>query len=410
MSVAKRIFCTPFFWAFLLSFFSQEGLAKPNTLTQQWVIQEQSAPHLKVELFQSTTCSHCEKAHQFLDKLQNVLPWIQVVVYDINHDPKALKLFSKRLKAVENFNFAVPSVFFCGSHWLGFSEDLSKNTEFIRGLYYCHDQVSRQHQLNDETIQLLSQWSWAHTLLMYIPFTEHPNRFILLTALFDSVNPCTYFAYGFCLLLMLMGGCARWKGWALIFGIFLTNHYFIQVHSERYFMVYPYLIYFSRAVGVFALYELLKWCYAMIHAKNLMIQWSRISHFGVLFLFSTLLMQQSCQGNIALVYQQWLNQFLSSIHTYWLYLLMYQGLYLLFISLGLGVVYWMITYKITPKRQLFLRVFSILMFFAMAGLMIVFPHAFSSMFYFMGILLGCFMITFTLVRYRPFLERFRESI
>lgn len=113
---------------------------------------------LNVSLFMSSECPHCHKASEFFSVLEKE-PWIKINRYVINQSDEALKNFYVYLQHFLSDDFAVPTVFFCDSRWVGFISEEVSGKKLLESLNYCRAQIAKEGSLSQATIQVLREKS-----------------------------------------------------------------------------------------------------------------------------------------------------------------------------------------------------------------------------------------------------------
>lgn len=150
---------------------------------------------IRVDLFLSSTCPHCQKADAFFQSLQAQKPWLDVHRYIINQDKTALDSFHQELQQLDIDDYAVPAIFFCNSRWVGFDETGITGQNLLRGLNYCYQQISQKGNLEPETISLLEQLSNASWFNANMTSKPSLALFTLTMALTDAFSPCSLFVF-----------------------------------------------------------------------------------------------------------------------------------------------------------------------------------------------------------------------
>ena len=123
---------------FILLFFIISPNLWADTISSPWYTQTADKKTvLNVALFLSSTCGHCHKADEFFQKIEPTHPWLHVTRYTVDKDKKALTQFNQFLMEQHMSDFAVPSVFFCNSRWVGFATAETTGKNLLDGRYSC---------------------------------------------------------------------------------------------------------------------------------------------------------------------------------------------------------------------------------------------------------------------------------
>lgn len=225
-----------------------------------WSPNLQAEP-IQVDLFVSSTCSHCQKASAFMDELTQTHPWIQTEKYVINQDTDALMLFSKRLQALNERDFQVPSLFFCGIRWAGFDTAEKSGKRILKALQFCHDNITDSGEISAATRRTLQQWSMANLLEER---TQNPRNSliqnIVVLALADAFSICAWFCLALFLAVMVLSRTPVNQiktGLAMMAGMF-SVHYLQQFHPDQYFQLLYHIILPGILIAILMIYKILR--------------------------------------------------------------------------------------------------------------------------------------------------------
>nr|WP_237762272.1 hypothetical protein [Legionella shakespearei] len=345
-----------------------------DSLSSWYVQQADKKIVLNVELYLSTQCPYCHKADEFFRGIEANSPWLHIQRYNINEDKNALIRFNQLLTEQKMNDFAVPSVFFCGSRWVGFASAQTTGKDLLYGLNYCKQQIEQKGTLTPVTVEVLKRWANANMFDSNITGNPSALKYITTVALMDAFNPCALFCLaGFFALLFVQKSRKKQIITGLIFILVIgVVHYVQQVYASTFFELLPWLRIPAAAVGLFAFYL------AGQHYRN-----RTIHHLffllSFLFAFMIQLHQQTCVMNWSFIFGQWLyNQHSAGAPT-GLYQLIYQGVYLIPILLTL------ILYVLVSRTQFFMRLnptlnnIGLLFIMAIALCLIIYPLALSNL-------------------------------
>ncbi|WP_131781802.1 hypothetical protein [Legionella gresilensis] len=171
----------------LICFFIVVGWA--NNSPNQWFTTNDKDITLQVNLFTISTCPFCQKAQAFLNDFAKRNPWVKINHYVINKDKASLITFHNFLQEQNIDDYSVPAIFFCNSRWVGFNNVEQSGAQLAAGLNYCHDQIIKNGQLSESTIQTLKQMSLANWYEENIQSGNSKPAFIFIMALLDALNP-----------------------------------------------------------------------------------------------------------------------------------------------------------------------------------------------------------------------------
>lgn len=329
---------------------------------------------INVELYLSSTCPHCHKADEFFKEIETHYPWLHVERYTIDKDKKALERFSNLLTELNRYDFAVPSIFFCNSRWVGFATAKTTGKDLLNGIKYCKQEIEKNGKLTSATESVLNQWGNANLFDSSITGAPTANTFIFVVALIDAVSPCAFFTIAafFAFLFMLDG-----RKFQLITGlIFILTvgvvHYFQQVYPNVFFELLPWLRVPAALTGLFAFYFT-----GQYHRKR------SVQHLSIvlacLLALMVQLFQQTCLMNWSYVFEQWVhNQNISGARA-GLYQFIYQMMYVLPLIILMGLYLVLIKVRFFEKFKPKLATIGLLYILAIAFLLIIYPYALSNL-------------------------------
>ncbi|KTD30187.1 hypothetical protein [Legionella maceachernii] len=330
---------------------------------------------LRVDLFLSSTCPHCQKADAFFSTLETQKPWLDVHRYLINQDKAALEMFHQELKQVKIDDYAVPAIFFCSSRWVGFDEANTTGQNLLRGLDYCYQEISKTGSLTPQTAHVLHQLSNASWF--DASMTSQPSLllFTLTMAMTDAFGPCSLF-----IILALFSFLWLYKERGVMIGLavlFLLSvmvvHHFQQDHTIFFYQVLSVFQIPAELIGLGLIIYVL-----VIYFKGIRVRPGfTIPVLVVLTASAVQAYQQNCTPNFGLIYQQWLDgQGLTTIQGE-LIEIGYQLLYILPLALLAFLLIYFRNHERLKKFERILTYFSWYSLFIIGILLIIFPHGFS---------------------------------
>ena len=383
---------------FILLFFIISPNLWADTISSPWYTQTADKKTvLNVALFLSSTCGHCHKADEFFQKIEPTHPWLHVTRYTVDKDKKALTQFNQFLMEQHMSDFAVPSVFFCNSRWVGFATAETTGKNLLDALNYCKQQIEKKSELATVTVEVLRLKANAN--LFDSGMTENPTviKYLTTIALMDAFNPCALFCLGgFFAILFLQD---HRKGQIICGALYLlalgTVHFIQQTYPNTFFELLPWLRGPAALIGVFIFY-LARQYYKEKSVPALF--------FSLAFLLALIIQayQQTCLMNWSYIFQQWLyNQHLSN-QTVGLYELAYQSMYLvpLAVTLVLYVILMQMKHFIRFKPQL--NTMGLLYLMAVGLFLIIYPAALANLLLSLFVILCVFIAGLFLSRFnRP---------
>jgi glutaredoxin len=269
-----------------------------------WYYQDsETGVKINVELFLSSTCPHCQKTAAFFERNSVVYPWLQIKANYINQDKEALAWFSQYLAMLNANDFSVPSVFFCGSRWVGYNSDETTGIDLVKALSYCKQQIEQQGTLSSATISTLQRWANANFFNAGIPEKPTTTHYFIATLLLDILGSCALFSMaGFLAILFTQQTKAHQciAGFLFIIAVGIA-HYVEQAYVSQFFHLLPVIRILSILIGLIGLYWV--FCYY----KDRLIRSSAVFIWVFLWAFCVYSYQQLCLMNWSYMFEQWLS-------------------------------------------------------------------------------------------------------
>lgn len=280
-------------------------VAQAETMQNYWYsTTEGKQVKLRVDLYLSSTCPHCQKTDAFFKEQEGKLPWLEVHRNIINQDKTALDNFHHELQMFGDDNYAVPAIFFCKTHWIGFDTELTSGMALLRGLNYCHDQIMKTGSLDHESQLFLKQLAGASWLSASMTAQPTMIYFLPMIALFDVLSSCSLFCVFALFSFIWLHREFKVKlglGIVFILAVALAHHY-QQVHTEIFYHLFGWI----RVLAILTGLALIGYCLFIYYRRS-------TDHPGIavpvlvgLTALLTESYQQSCSPNFALFFQQWL--------------------------------------------------------------------------------------------------------
>ncbi len=311
-----------------------------------WFTKSKKQVTLIVDVFTSSTCSHCKKLEAFLKKEAENRPWLNIKYHVINEDREALETYAQFLKKHDLTDFYVPAIFFCNSRWLGFANPETSGKILFTNLDYCKKQIQKDGELSPKTTEVLKQIAQAN-LYQGNYSTKMPDwAFPPLLALLDALSPESSFIILTLLCFILIEKKKTLQITSVILYLISIGfaHYFQQVYTDLFYDLVPFVRIPVALIGLGLLTYLFAFHPVVFAARRpLPIIISLI--WVILTGFTVQIYQQMHLPNFSLTFQQWLvaQQDISTMGQ-WVYVLVYQLLYLLYIALSVGVLLLVLNY------------------------------------------------------------------
>lgn len=93
---------------------------------------------IDMEVFVRDGCPQCDKAKEFLAKLQNLQPQLNIIIRDVRKEPAALELLKRMAENLEDATLDYPAFVVGGQLILGFSEEDSTAQYILEALEASH--------------------------------------------------------------------------------------------------------------------------------------------------------------------------------------------------------------------------------------------------------------------------------
>lgn len=327
---------------------------------------------LNVDIFMSSTCPHCHKAEDFFTAIMANISWLKLNKHLINEDKSQLLLFSEKLQQFHSFDFSVPTMMFCGSRWVGFGEPETTGKMLLKALTFCHQKIEQDGQLTEVTQNTLKQWSATgrtDLTLKVDPSISILER-LMISGLAEAFTPCSLFCtmllfavfwsfpdsrrqrfYMGLMFILLLGGMHTWQ--------------FVLTHAYQYWMMNLRLMTIPAAV------MLMTYLVRQRGDNPLSSYW--MTPLMLLVIPTVYAYQQTCEFNIGILFQQWLQmQTMTSAAYYFCELT-----YLFFYLIPLCVVWlFYLIFNVHPRQHL--PIAANLIFVSIAVLLLAYPSALAS--------------------------------
>jgi thiol-disulfide isomerase/thioredoxin len=359
------------FRMFLL-FFVMNSTVWASDIQHDWYSKNANKIVINVEMFLSSTCPHCKKADTFFRELEEKSSDLHVQRYFINQDKDALIRFNQLLNAQQMDDFAVPSIYFCNSRWVGFANAQTTGKDLLQSIDYCRQQIEKYGKLTQSTVDTLRHLSNANKYATGLVGKPARWFYTVSVALIDAFNPCALFCFAGFLAFLLIEEQRKKQiiaGLLFIFSIGVV-HYFQQIYTGTFFELLSWLRIPAALLGCLTLY------FVLSYPKS---KYSDYLYFILAFLLGlvTTIYQQTCLMRWAIIFEQWLNNQNIPSWQSGLYQLLYQSLYIL------PLIFFLIVYLHMMKKERFVAMriklasIGLLFLIAIALSLIVYPYVLS---------------------------------
>lgn len=209
----RFVLCLVLFWFFLSHALAEQLFeSTPTAEAPQWIIKDKQG-QIKIPLyfFWSAHCPHCREARPFVEtRLAQRYSWLQVYSYNLVEDFDALRRYQNMAALFADDAQSVPAFIFCGELHVGYDDKQHAGLVLEQALQACYESaqadlgkperaMSPQKQATSlveipKTLPLLGEVSVGHLSL---------PLYTLVIAGLDAFNPCAFFVLLFLLSLLV---------------------------------------------------------------------------------------------------------------------------------------------------------------------------------------------------------------
>ena len=194
-------------------------------------IDEKGNVRIKFYFFWSTGCSYCKKAHKYLNNLPEMIPWLDLLSYNVSETNGSNK-FEMIAKGLGEKTTSVPAFVVCGKMTTGYANAQITGKYLYNQIAQCHKKLTKEIKkdgTNNETItkaiKEISKDEEAPPVVLPIigeinPMTLSLPMLTFALAGVDAFNPCAFFVLLF--LLSLMVNAKSRSRMLLVGGVFVT--------------------------------------------------------------------------------------------------------------------------------------------------------------------------------------------
>jgi thiol-disulfide isomerase/thioredoxin len=203
-------------------------LAASDTPAEHWWVSYNGAgePQIHLYFFWTPTCPHCQRAKPFVEKLPEEYPWLVLHSYDVTTDMAGRLRYLRMAKALGEEAGAVPAFLACQTMTTGYDHTEGTGRHLRTLIEGCYQQLTQAQQS-----QLVPPKHPPQPEIDIPFFGKLAPQSLSLPALtlvlagLDAFNPCAFFVLLFLLSLLVH---ARQRGrMLLIGGIFIFFSGFI---------------------------------------------------------------------------------------------------------------------------------------------------------------------------------------
>ena len=389
-------------------------------------IDSDGQPVIHLYFFWSEKCPHCQQARPDILEMDKDYPWLKLHSLELIHHPENVKTFINMAMMFGGDAQSVPTFMFCGNSMSGYG-DKRTTGRLLRGYLQACYQFAKENNPDNATtftLDLNGLTSVDIPVLGNVSSDDYslPVLTILIAGM-DAFNPCAFFVLLF-LLSMMVHGRSRGK-MALIGGIFVFfsgGIYFLFMAAWlNLFMYLGELRVITLTAGIVAVlialinikdYFWFKKGFSLSIADNAKPKlFDRMRHLlrmdsTVTVVFATVVLavvansyELLCTAGFPMVFTRILTLKALSVESYYLYLLLYNLIYIL----PLLIIVTLFTIKVGSRKLsehegMVLKLLSGVMMLTLGSLLIVSPQLLNNVVVAAMILLFAIIATSVVVK------------
>lgn len=376
--------------------------------------------------FWSKKCPHCLKARPDIIQMDNDYPWLKVHSLELVDHPENIKTFVSMAETFGNDARSVPTFMFCGNLLSGYEDDTLTGRLLRSYLQACH-QFAKENNPDNSMVFIIDQnESPSIDMPIFGNISSDDYSLPMLTifiAGMDAFNPCAFFVLLFLLSMMVH---SRSRGRMALIGSI-----FVFFSGAIYFLFMAAWLNLFIYLGELRIITLIAGCVAVLfalinikdyfcfkkgfslsiseHEKPKLID--RIRHLLrldsiTMVILATVILaivansyELLCTAGFPMVYTRILTLKSLSIESYYLYLLLYNLIYIL--PLLIIVVVFTIklgSRKLSEKEGMVLKLLSGVMMLMLGSLLIVSPQLLNNIIAAAIILLLAISLTWGIIK------------
>ena len=379
--------------------------------------------------FWSQKCPHCLEAQPYLVELDREFSWLKLHSYELLGSKENVRRYTDMAKVFGNDASSVPAMMFCGNLLSGFDKKETTGKFLRSSLLSCYQFARESSPDNSTVFKLGSEIRPTITLPLIgeVATDEYSLPFLtVLIAGMDAFNPCAFFVLLF-LLSMMVHGRSRAR-MVLIGGVFVffsgAIYFFFMAAWLNLFIYLGELRVMTLIAGLLAV------VIASINIKDYFwfkrgvtltisdgkkpVLFDRIRQLLRLDSLMTVVIatvvlaivansyELLCTAGFPMVYTRILTLNALPEQSYYLYLLLYNLVYILplltivvIFSVKLG------SRKLSEKEGMVLKLLSGVMMLMLGLLLLVAPQMLNDVLTALSLLLAAILSTWLIVRLRP---------
>ena len=393
--------------------------ADESSPSAAWKQSSNTGEIVELWFFWSEKCPHCRDAHPHITKLPEELPWLRLESYRLDGHPENVVIYKQMAAMLGQEARSVPAFIYCGQMLVGWDDEGLVKQTIIHGLKRCRAGADAPGTQATETVNL--------PIIGEIDPGNMPlTVFTVIIAGLDSFNPCAFFVLMFLLSLLVHAGSktnmfiiggffifisglvyfASMVAWLNLFGVIghLSLVTFIAGLLAITISVFNIKDYFRFRQGVSLSIsdrnrsKLMRRMREMLSASSLP---AMLTATFTLAVFANLY-ELLCTAGFPMVYTRFLTLNELSTTEYYLYILLYNLIYIL--PLTLIMIFFVATFgqrKLQENEGRVLKLLSGLMMLALGIVLVADPGLLNHVGFAIMLLIGVIVITWLIVKLHP---------
>ncbi len=175
--------------------------APPSSPENRWYQQnEAGAWQVNLFFFWSARCPHCLEAKSVVEHLAAELPWLELHSRELTGHAEYRGEYMAMARLFGQEARSVPAFFYCGRMAVGFDSESGMGAQIRTELEQCH------RQLVEERMPAVTPGGEGIDVPLLGPFSAGEQSLLLVTAVIaalDAFNPCAFFVLLFLLSLLV---------------------------------------------------------------------------------------------------------------------------------------------------------------------------------------------------------------
>lgn len=411
----------------LFILFPSPVISSPTPVEPVWYGKDVNGePVIHLYFFWTDKCPHCLKARPDVVDMTKEYPWLKLHSFELIHHPKNVKIFVDMSSIFDTIASSVPAFMFCGNMINGYESKETTGQLLKKYLQTCY-QFVKENNPENKTALILNPNELASVDLPVLGRVSSGDYSLpvltVIIAGMDAFNPCAFFVLLF-LLSMMVHGRSRSR-MAVIGGIFVFFSgaiYFLFMTAWLNLFIYMgefrVLTLIAGSVAIVISVINIKDYFWFKKGFSLSLSGSekpkifdRIRHLLRLdsvapIIFATVILaivansyELLCTAGFPMVYTRILTLKLLSTESYYLYILLYNLIYILpLLTIVIIFTIKLGSRKLSEHEGLVLKLLSGVMMLILGTLLVVSPQLLSNVLVAASVVIVAISVTWAIVK------------